>query len=470
MDGPNLLITELEDINEINDILLETIDTAEIVNSLIDEIIENTENTENTTKKRKIEEETKEQHKHFAIGVFSGSSYTPVRRHKTIKKHSKQKKYIPVFIEDAAQKQARLLRLFTNTNPYSTHFSIVNKMAAEKKPSLLFHPQKKPISLIIKNQKPNFMPYVCAYLALKYFSGTLFDWEVRIRELGLKQPLFQHRRVKSSFKFKLTTATLFGPGPYFFTAAIDIYESNQRLRWLFKRLLNSWLVKKAKTRKIDYDLITLEKVPEEEQIEVFCIKSRSLYIFSGSSILKTVRSSLESQQGSISNVIFPKNPFTMINFNYGQLLKLFLDITKWCIKKGKPYPAVLALFQEANFNTNTLCSLHNDYLQYTAIKNYMVNDHIGGTFFLENLEVLIDSYEQYLRPHAKYLDVELFRLWFIDEKDSALLKNWRRLVSDYWHYKQTDNLIRPLWNSEMSILNDIKILLKASEYKLDDYV
>ena len=223
-------------------------------------------------------------------------------------------------------------------------------------------------------------------------------------------------------------------------------------------------------RKIDYDLITLEKVPEEEKIEVICIKSRCLYIFSGSSILKTVRSSLESQQGSISNVIFPKNPFTMIKFNYGQMLKLFLDIMLWCTKKGKPYPAILALFQETHFNTTTLCSLHNDYLQYSAIKIYMFNDDVGGAFFLENLEVLLETFEQYLQPQYKYLDAELFRLWFIDEKASPLLKNWRLLVTDYWHYKQTDNLIRPLWSSEMSILNDIKILLKASEYKLDEYI
>ena len=169
MDGPNLLITELEDINEINDILLETIDTAEIVNSLIDEIIENTENTENTSKKRKIEEETKEQHKHFAIGVFSGSSYTPVRRHKTIKKHSKQKKYIPVFIEDAAQKQARLLRLFTNTNPYSTHFSIVNKMVGEKKNKPLISPTKKTNISYYKKPKTEFYAIRLCIPCLKIF-------------------------------------------------------------------------------------------------------------------------------------------------------------------------------------------------------------------------------------------------------------------------------------------------------------
>ena len=118
-EGPELLITELEDITEINDILLETIDIAEVVNNVINEVEKNGKNLEEISKKRKIEEETSTvENKHFAIGIFSGSSYTPVRKQKVKEKRAKKKsqqKFTPVSKEDATQKQQRLLRLFTNT-------------------------------------------------------------------------------------------------------------------------------------------------------------------------------------------------------------------------------------------------------------------------------------------------------------------------------------------------------------------
>jgi hypothetical protein len=90
-------------------------------------------------------------------------------------------------------------------------------------------------------------------------------------------------------------------------------------------------------------------------------------------------------------------------------------------------------------------------------------------FFFENLEVLFDEYGIYLRPYKKHLDSELYREWGIDEPDSYLLKIWKQLVCDYWHYKQTDHLIREHWRSKMSILYDMEILLKSSESSLKNY-
>jgi hypothetical protein len=99
----------------------------------------------------------------------------------------------------------------------------------------------------------------------------------------------------------------------------------------------------------------------------------------------------------------------------------------------------------------------------------MFNDDIAGVFFLENLEVLLDTFERYLPRFSRYLDVELFRAWLQEDHDNSMLKNWKQLVIDYWHYKQTEHLIRQRWTNEMSILEDLEILFRASENKLRDY-
>jgi hypothetical protein len=54
-------------------------------------------------------------------------------------------------------------------------------------------------------------------------------------------------------------------------------------------------------------------------------------------------------------------------------------------------------------------------------------------------------------------------------KPCFLLRNWKILVCDYWHYKQTEHFIREHWHCEMNVLNDIEILLKASETELIFY-
>lgn len=311
------------------------------------------------------------------------------------------------------------------------------------------------------------MPHTSAYLHIRYFRGTLLDWQLKLIELSLLKPAFSE--LKPTIKYKFLTNDLYGPSPQFAKAAMEIYAKNQKTRWCFKRLLVKWLFKKAQARILDVDLISLETVPKEEQILITCIKSRSIYVFSGSSLLKTVRSSLESQISSISNITAPKNPFTNVPFTYGQLITLTNELGGWCVKKGKAYPAIIALYRESNFSTIAISRLHNNYLQYNATKAFIFNDDVAGIFFLENLEVLIDAYEQYLPRFVRYLDPELFRVWLHEDKDSIMLKNWKQLICDYWHFKQTDHLIRPRWVNEFSIIEDIEILLRASEQKLRAY-
>jgi hypothetical protein len=152
------------------------------------------------------------------------------------------------------------------------------------------------------------------------------------------------------------------------------------------------------------------------------------------------------------------------------MIKVSSELLKWCAKKNVKYPSILALYEESRYSVNFLISLHNNYLQYLATRNYVFNDDIHGNFFLENLEVLLDAYALFLVKYNRFLDVELFRAWYEEDKTNELLRSWRILICDYWHYKQTDHFIRTGWLTEMSILIDIEILIKASENKLRQYL
>jgi hypothetical protein len=476
--NPQIIITELEESQEsiIKDILY----------NIVKSCIEPESRKRSFSFLEKDTEKEKEQIITFSLGVCTGYSGAVSRKRfkcdtKTkIKPKSKtniknKKKLLappePVKKEDPHEKHARLSRLLSDTNPYYSTQLLLRKILKEQEPPIYDFTSKKKyphIYIIIPNLRTRYMPHVSAYLHLQYFNGTIIDWQLMLRSIALLKPAFSE--YKSVLNIYTKPSSLYGPSRYFTRSANEIYEKNQKLRWAFKRLLNLWLKAKCKKRTMDSDLISMETVPKQEQVKVYCTKSRTLYIFSGSSLLKLVKSSLESQQGSISSPKPPKNPFTNVPFTYAQMIKVSSELMNWCAKKHKKYPAILALYEESRYSTNFLMSLHNNYLQYLATRNYVFNDDIHGTFFLENLEVLLDAYALFLVKYDRFLDVELFRAWFEEDKTNDLLRSWRILICDYWHYKQTDHFIRTAWLTEMSILIDIEILLKASEIKLRRYL
>jgi len=472
---PQIVITEIDESSE------------SIVKDILYTIVENIAAGPDKRKRSFsfLEQDTdKEMTYTFSLGVCTGygvqrsgkrTKYTNINK-ANFKKKAKakaKKRYIevePVKKETPNEKHARLLRLLCDTNPYYSTQTLFKKIQKEQETPIYDFSGKRDlhIYIIIPNLKPRYMPQVSAYFHLQYFHGSILDWQIMLKSVALLKPAFSE--YKSAINLYTKPSSLYGPSRYFTRSANEIYEKNQKLRWAFKRLLNRWLKAKCKKRVMDSDLISMETVPKQEQVKVYCIKSRTLYIFSGSSLLKLVKSSLETQQGSISGPKPPKNPFTNIYFTYAQMIKVSNELLKWCAKKNIKYPAILALYEESNYSINFLVSLHNNYLQYLATRNYVFNDDIHGTFFFENLEVLLDAYGLFLVNYNRYLDVELFRDWYEEDKANELLRSWRLLICDYWHYKQTDHFIRTAWQTEMSILIDIEILMKASENKLRRYL
>jgi hypothetical protein len=417
----------------------------------------------------------------FHIGVSCGG-FCNERKNRRNKKQKKKKAAAPKpraapakpkdidIIERIFVKEAQLTRLFTAVNPYEVKRRLFSKVPDILEPTYDFTGKRfSLITIIIPVLKPHYLAYRLAYWNLENVRGDFFDWQIKIKQTvqDKKQP------------FPASTSTLpkpcerqsFGPSKYYTYATYNIFEINQQTRWRFKRLVNIWLINKAKRRIIgdDVDLVTLEQIPEKEQIRVLCLTSRSLYVYSGATLIKSFLSNLGAQVASIANIKMPKNPFTNVPFTYGQLLHICVEIGGWCYRNSKSYPPFIALFRESQFKLHVLQNLHSNYIQYKATRTFIMDDDISGEFFFENLEVMFDSYAQYLTPYGSLIETDIFREWLHAEPGHYMLKNWKQLVCDYWHYKQSDHLIRENWRGEMSILYDIEVLLKASDSNLRHY-
>jgi hypothetical protein len=140
---------------------------------------------------------------------------------------------------------------------------------------------------------------------------------------------------------------------------------------------------------------------------------------------------------------------------------------KWCYKKRRPMPPIIALYRETNFNIFELAKFHNNYLQYKATNTLLLDGDITNGFFLENLAIMLEAYDSSLLDYAEEeISIARFKLWARFEQHNPLIKMWKQLIADYWYYEQTSILIRDGWRSDNDIIIDITVLLHASRYKL----
>lgn len=387
------------------------------------------------------------------------------KRSKKVKKPYKQK---PIE-KDPNQIINDLSALFEDVNPYYL-YGKVRHIAHKKNTSVysIINPEAKPAHIKIiyplNKKTPN---DIYAYYFLCYKTGTFFDWLVILGDYEVNGSLFDFSYIKNKFHMEIKNPIT---NQIIYRLMDEIFHDNQWVRWQFKRILNAWLTKKCKNRIIgaDSDLVTGEPIPPSEQISILSIKNRTQYIFSGHVLLKTAKSCLEGQVGSIPSIKPPHNPYTNVPFNYGELTQMYIEIIRWCGQKCKVVPSIIALYREHKFKHQLLLRINHNYLQLKATESYMLNDDSRGEFFIENMESLLEdfalplgiNYDPFITTYQR------FRLWNEIEPKNYLVLCWKKLASDYWYYKQTEHFPREYWLNETSIYLDIIVLLDASYDKL----
>ena len=368
-------------------------------------------------------------------------------------------------LQDQFKEINEIISLFETENPFYVTSKAVALVRLKKPPSFDKKTNDGKIRIIKPMSMTATIENLFAYRSLAHHEGTLFDWQVILGQMDFTGELFN--LPKSSLK---QTKPIYNTNIY--SEAESIFEKNQWLRWQFKRLLNKWLTKKSHKRIIgaDCDLITGDPVPPQEQIKVISITTRTVYIFSGHVLLKNTKTCLENQVGAIPTVKAPNNPFTNTPFTYGEIIQVHNEILAWCGKKGKAFPAVLALYRDYKFKNYLLSRVNNNYLQLKAAETYILNDDVTGEFFSEAIEGLLEEYEDLLNVEFDSIIVSLQRFLFWNRHDPKhyLLITWKKFAAHFWYYKQTEQAPRENWRSYNSIYVDLVILIRASMMKLEN--
>jgi hypothetical protein len=357
-----------------------------------------------------------------------------------------------------------IISLFETENPFYVTSKAVAKVHL-KKPLCFNKKINYGIRIIKPMSKSATIEHIFAYRSLVNQEGSLFDWQVILGQMDFTGELFNLPKSKLKQRKPIYNTNIY-------SEAESIFERNQWVRWQFKRILNKWLTKKSHKRIIgaDCDLITGDPVPQQEQIKIISTRTRTVYIFSGHVLLKNTKTCLENQVGAIPTVKAPNNPFTNTPFTYGEIIQVHNEILAWCGKKGKAFPAVLALYRDYKFKNYLLSRINNNYLQLKAVETYILNDDVTGEFFGEAMEGLLEEYDDLLNVEFDTVIVssQRFRLWNKLEPKNHLMLTWKRFAAHFWYYKQTDQAPRENWHSYNSIYVDLAILIKVSMQKLEN--
>ena len=308
--------------------------------------------------------------------------------------------------------------------------------------------------------------YSVTLRSICYFKGTYTQWQIYLQERSIAAHSF---KTTSSFKFKNPSTACSPFDTRIAAAAHHIFWWNQRYRWMLKRVIGRWIKRKAAKRIIgtDSDIVTMDPIPIHDQIQIVCTASRTTYVFSGSTLLKTVISNLETQIEAIPRPRPPINPYTNLPFTYGQMIEVYHRLVLWCGQTRRTVPAILCLYKDANFNPSLMYRINHNFIQYTAGSNHFLRDESDNDYFLENLIEMIHMYRDSRtvqnEERRMFINFEKrFVNWITRETNVHLIKLWRQLVTDYWYFKQTQILPRVYWVSEETIMKDVHQLLHVS--------
>lgn len=148
------------------------------------------------------------------------------------------------------------------------------------------------------------------------------------------------------------------------------YLKEVRLKQAFRKLLQRWRIrridKKAEKGGRDIDPITLMEPVKE--IYLYDLETQKKYIFDAKSLSNWIETNLLYSEGGFPMSMYPKNPWTNIDFTYYQLISIYNQLKE----KGELQWGLIT-FRKYNFDKKVWSRYHNSALTLSAIRTSLRN-------------------------------------------------------------------------------------------------
>ena len=228
---------------------------------------------------------------------------------------------------------------------------------------------------------------------------------------------------------------------------------NLRYRWLLRKYLRKLRLRIMNRRIIGADdLATTLPIPIESRVEMYDLRSRSLYMFHTQTIMRIIINGLAYSSYGIASPLVAKNPYTNIPFTLGQLMRIVEQITINLARSHRMLPDSLFSYRIEGYNI----------ANYFRANKATLNIHAAVSFFANKEDpVVIEIYEEIMEDVYKDLDGLLGKRAIINivkvrKAPAELQSRWDKITIAFWIYENHHMFFG--WPSYDDMLREFKKL------------
>jgi hypothetical protein len=247
----------------------------------------------------------------------------------------------------------------------------------------------------------------------------------------------------------LNTSILYPPG--FYEKACSLFESNQRQRWLARKVWTRLTQRIWRKRtQCNVDLIDMAPIEERDALLLTDTTNRTIYRFHKRDIYNCMLSKISTADEMLPNPRPPTNPWTNQPLTLGQLIAVSQFLLRDYAARGRCPPVLFAAFCAAGYDVKRFQNENSSFLSQYAITAYFkdLHDHNRDAVVETALQLLADAGVS----HSPVAMRRFFRASPITEEHRL----WLTLCRDYTLYINLHIQARPHWYDDAAIHRDVR--------------
>ncbi len=241
--------------------------------------------------------------------------------------------------------------------------------------------------------------------------------------------------------------------PDYIEKITDLFESNQRKRWLVRLAVQRWTQRVWRRRtQCNIDMIDMLPIKDADAIFLTDTTHRTVFRFHRNDVFKSILSNLCLSDEMLPTPRYPTNPWTNSQLTVAQTMGLCQQLATDYGRRSTCPPVLFAAFWASRFNLKRFQEENSGLLSQHAIMSFFKDLHE------HNMLTVFDTITTLLSRAGLDYSPFAIRKWIRQSPQTPLHKEWLALVRDYTLYINLHVQIRANWYTEDYIYHDVRRL------------
>ena len=235
------------------------------------------------------------------------------------------------------------------------------------------------------------------------------------------------------------------------------FYASQRARWLARCYFRHLRMRIARRRSShgEDDMVTCAPIPPISLVSVYDFRNRSHYTFHSQTILNTILHSLQYSQYGIACPSRPKNPYTNVVWNIGQLTSILGQCAVATMRtRHRSLPSILVGFRNAQYSVARFHRNHRETLGVDAAVRFF-SHHREPEVQLTYSDIIDDLYDELANGEPAFVGMRPAKNLIKGRRlPESLQSQWDCVVIALWIHDNL-NLLYGGYHSYNDIMEDV---------------